>query len=103
VVPQLEPAIRLAYLSFAYAESKAQRRLEDQEAYAILEDSISRDADDLEELSSYSVPTFDTWSRYLREARNTLGEQKYTRRSGRTAGRSVVTSDQAERRNRDGD
>ena len=35
------------------------------------------------ELSDYYLPSFDTWSRNLRLARNALQEQKNTSRRGR--------------------
>jgi hypothetical protein len=38
------------------------------------------------------LPAFDTWAKQLRNARNPLGEQKYTRRGGRPTGRSIVAS-----------
>jgi hypothetical protein len=102
LVQRLEPAVRLAYLTFCYAESKAGKRLEDREAHELLkEDGIPEAAGERGELAEYRLPAFDTWARYLRDARNLLGEQKYTRRAGRPTGKSVVRGDQVERRKDD--
>jgi hypothetical protein len=91
------PSVRLAYLAFMYAESKAARRLEDREAYDLLnEEGIPSGAGDRGELTEYQLPTFETWSRQLRKAREALGEQKYTRRAGRPTGRSIVRGSQVE-------
>jgi hypothetical protein len=90
----MKRSVRLAYLTFTYAESKAEKRLEDAEAYALLkEKGIPGDAGECGELTGYSLPPFVTWARQLREARKALGEQKYTRRSGRTLGKGIVKAD----------
>ena len=97
ILEGLQPADRKAYLSFAYAESKVGKRLEDHEAHEWLtENGIDTNKGDAGELADYSLPVFDTWSRQLRNARNPLGEQKYTRRAGRVAGRSIVKGDEIE-------
>jgi hypothetical protein len=91
VLRKLEPADRTAYFSFQYAETKAEKRLEDQEAYRLLkEEGIPTDKGDLGELTDYCLPSFDTWSRQLRNARKALGERKYTPRDGRDAGSHSV-------------
>src|SRR5262249_37167775 len=95
----MKPSVRLAYLAFAYAESREGKRLEDQEAYAMLkEEGIPDVAGDLGDLTEYRLPEFATWSRQLREARKALREQKYTSRHGRSIGKSIAKSDQIEQR-----
>ena len=77
----LQPAHRLAYLSFLYAQAKLNgRRLEDREAHDWLNENGIEDAG---ELSDYILPDYSTWTRYLRKARNAIGEQKYTPRTKR--------------------
>jgi hypothetical protein len=94
---QLSPADLKAYLSFSFAESKKGKRLEDPEAYELLkEEGIPKDAGNLGDLADYCLPSFDTWTRYLRNARILLGEQKYTRRGGRSTGKSIIQGDQIE-------
>jgi hypothetical protein len=90
---RMEPAARLAYLAYCYAEAKVERRLEDREAFDWLkENGFDEDAGELVE---YQLPrALDTWTRQLRSARNLLGEQKYTRRRGRSYGSSVVRQDE---------
>jgi hypothetical protein len=96
-IQRMERAVRLAYLAFYYAESRAGRRLEDREAHELLkEEGIPEGAGERGELAEYQLPSFDTWSRYLREARSQLGEQKHTRRSGRQHGKSIMSGDQIE-------
>ena len=93
----LEPAIRKAFLSYQYEETKQGRKLQDQEAYQLLkEEGIPDDGGDLGELSNYNLPAFETWVRQLRTARQALGEQKYTPRRGRQHGRSIARGDQVE-------
>ncbi len=97
VLSNLEAAVRKAYYAFQYAESKAGKRLEDQEAYKLLKDEgIPTDKGDLGELTDYKLPSFDTWSRQVRNARKPLREQKYTRRAGRPTGSSIVKGDEIE-------
>jgi hypothetical protein len=98
LIQQLEPAVRLAYRTFCYAESKANKRLEDREAYDLFkEEGISDGTGNWGELEDYRLPAFDSWARYLREARKMLNEPKYTRRAGRPFGKSIVKGDQVER------
>jgi len=78
---------RKAYLSFKYAEFKKEKQLEDRPAYDWLKE---HGCDDAEGLADYKLPVLDTWSRYVREVRNKLGEQKYQPRAGRATGGSVV-------------
>jgi hypothetical protein len=103
VLRELQPAVRKAYLAFEYAESKAGKRLEDQEAHGLLKDEgIPTDKGDLGELADYELPAFDTWSRQVRMAREALGEQKYTPRAGRKTGRSIASGRELDRQ-KDGD
>jgi hypothetical protein len=85
----LSLAVGNAYASFVAAERKAGRKLKDHEAYKLLKDDGMPD-----ELDDYILPTFATWQRNLRRARNSLGEQKHTRRARRATGKSVANGDQ---------
>jgi len=98
VLRQLEPADRKAYFACQYAESKAERQLQDREAYQLLQDEgIPTDKGDLGELEGYVLPSFDTWAKQLRNARKPLGEQKYTQRAGRQTGGSIAKANEIER------
>ncbi len=97
ILKGLEKAVRRAYLSQQFAESKKGKELEDNEAYELLkEEGIPDDAGDLGELTDYEPPTFDTWRRYVTEARNALGETRYTKRKGRPRGGSIAKGDEIE-------
>jgi hypothetical protein len=91
----LEPAVRKAYLAYQYAESKKGGRLEDPEAYELLDEDGITDQGNRGELIDYALPILATWSRQLRDARKALGEQKYKRRGHRTT-RSIVKGNQLE-------
>jgi hypothetical protein len=93
----LEPASRKAYLAFEYVQSKRAFRLEDREAYNLLdEEGISTGQGNLGDLIDYELPNFDTWSRQLRKARNALQEQKNRRRGRAPTTRSIVKGNQIE-------
>lgn len=93
----LRPCDRQAYLAFQYAEQLAERQLQDHEAHEWLnENGIDTDKGELGELADYGLPSFETFAKYLRTARNALNEQKYSRRAGRTGGGSVVRGDEIE-------
>lgn len=78
----LQPSAANAYVSFTLAEARAQRRLEDREAWEDLkEHGVGDDKTDC--LADYKLPGFQTWCRYLRLARKALNERKYTPRTGR--------------------
>ena len=95
ILANLQPADRKAYLANQYAETMAGKQLQDHEAYDWLkENGIDTDKGDVGELADYNWPSFDSWSKQLRNARNPLGEQKYTRRKGRAAGKSIVRADE---------
>ncbi|MBX3435312.1 MAG: hypothetical protein KF847_18500 [Pirellulales bacterium] len=78
----LQPAHRKAYLSFLYAEALRETRLNDRDAWDCLNEFGVQYAGQ-SELQEYDLPVFATWSRYLRVARKSLDERKYTPRSGR--------------------
>lgn len=98
VLRQLEPAVRKAYLAYRYAESCAERQLEDREAYDWLrENGFDQGKGDLGELTDYEIPgSLETFRRYLTAARKPLGESKYTRRGGRKHGRSITRGNEIE-------
>jgi hypothetical protein len=93
-VQDLIRSVRNAYLAYEYAVSENQRELQDREAYDYLkEHGLPSDTRDLGELEGYRLPSFDTWSRQVRDARRQLGQQKYSRRANRTTGRSITHQD----------
>lgn len=100
---ELEPAHQKAYLSFLYAETKTGRRLEDREAWEWLSENGIDETKEGDGLHDYVLPILDTWARYLRQARNATGEQKYTPRTAKLPTASVVRSDQVERQTFDED
>jgi hypothetical protein len=79
-----KPSELKAYYSYKLAEERAERRLEDREAYDLL-DELLADEDSIEqftgELTDYKLPSFGTWSRQLRTARSATKERKYTPRT----------------------
>jgi len=92
---KLSPAVRKAYLSYLYAEAKAEKRLEDRDAHEWLhENAIDGEGERFGVLDEYELPAFDSWSRYLRRARKALGEKKYTSRHAKATTRSIVQSDE---------
>ncbi len=103
IMKEMKPADKKAYFSFQYAETQAEQKLEDQEAYKLLsEKGIQAGKGDLGEMTDYDLPSFDTWSRQLRNARNALKEQKYKRRGQPMRTRSIVGGNQIEnQRNED--
>ena len=102
ILKSLSLCVRQAYLAYHFAETKNGKRLKDQEAYDCLHEyGLPDNAGDLGELCDYELPGFDTWARYLGEARAALGEQKYTRRANRSKGRSIANADQVASPERD--
>jgi hypothetical protein len=87
-------APRLAYRAFDAAQRRAERELEDREAYDLLKEEGMPEEDGA--LADYLLPAFDTWARYLRVARKALGEQKYSPRAGRPTGKSIVRKNEIE-------
>lgn len=101
ILKRFSACVRQAYLAYQLAETMNGKRLEDREAYDYIKEyGLPDNAGDLGELSDYNLPAFDTWTRYLRDARQPLGEQKYNRRAKRPKGRSITTEDEIERPNR---
>lgn len=92
---KLSQSTRLAYLSFQAIEVQKCRRLEDREAYDLLsENGLPTDKGPLGVLADYKLPSFDTWTRYLRDARQAMGDSKYTQRAGRSHGSSIAKQDE---------
>ena len=85
----LWPSIRNAYLAFEFAVSKAGRILTDREAHDILkEEGVRRNGSG--ELIDYDLPCYATFTSYCTKARIELGEQKHTKRRGRSHHNSIV-------------
>ncbi|HVA50199.1 MAG TPA: hypothetical protein VNH11_27820 [Pirellulales bacterium] len=102
ILKSLSLCIRQAYFAFEFAQTMSGDKLEDREAYDYLhENGLHDNAGDLGELSDYELPVFETWRRYISEARRPLGEQKYSRRANRPKGRSIANADEVERPERD--
>jgi hypothetical protein len=104
-IGNLKKAVRRAWRSFELAALKAGKRLDDlksRDAYALLKELDCQDDPDTHvELADYKLPSLDTWVRYVRKARNALGEQKSSTRRGRPHGKSIVRQDQIEQPDRD--
>jgi hypothetical protein len=83
---QLKPSREKAYRLFQWATGQKPDLTRDRDVY----DWLQEHSDVLEEL-----PRFDTWSKYLREARAHYQDHKHTPRSTKTpSGKSVVRRDQ---------
>ena len=94
---KLTGAVRLAYLSNQRAESFAERSLTDRKAYDWLsENDWQTGKTDAGELADYDLPEFNTWRRYVVEARRILNESRYETRSGRRGGKSIVKASEIE-------
>jgi hypothetical protein len=78
---KLALADKKAYFTYSYVEFKIVKPT-DRDAYDWLKENglpDEREASDLaKELTGYTLPAFDTWSRQLRNARKALGEQKHS-------------------------
>jgi hypothetical protein len=98
ILKQLEPAVRKAYLAYQYAETIKCQKLEDRAAYDWLkENGFDSEKDEFGELMDYKLPkNYETFRRYLTEARKPLDENKYIPRAGRWHGRSIVEKDEIE-------
>jgi hypothetical protein len=90
-IDELEPAVQKAYVLFELIQQKAERRLEDPQAYKLVKEELPDEF--LALYPDYKLPTEETWKRYLGDARRLLDEHKYTRRAGRS-GRSTVNASQ---------
>jgi hypothetical protein len=60
------------------------------------EHEVPGDRGDIGELKDYTLPAYETFTRYLSAARTELGANKHSPRAGRSHGRSVVRRDQVE-------
>lgn len=105
-IGQLSKAVRRAWRSFEFAALNARKSLDDltcREAYTLLKEVDFRDDQDVpRELADYKLPpVFSTWEKYVRNARNALGEQKNTPRRGRSHGKSIVNRNQIDQTERD--
>ncbi|HEX5443977.1 MAG TPA: hypothetical protein VFW87_09125 [Pirellulales bacterium] len=77
ILQSLAISVREAYLAYELAETTKSKRLQDREAYEYIRgNGLPDKGGDLGELTDYEVPDFDTWARYLRRARNALGDHK---------------------------
>jgi hypothetical protein len=84
--PALKPSREKAYQQFLWAMEQDRSLKTDQGVY----DWLKKHSDEPEEL-----PAFDTWSKYLREARAYHQDHKHTPRSIKKAsGKSTVRRDQ---------
>jgi hypothetical protein len=83
---KLPPAREKAYQQFQWAvqQDAALEGATDRDVYEWLKEKL--DEDD-------KLPSFASWSKYVRDARKIQGVSKHTSRAGRT-GRSIVTPDQ---------
>ena len=91
-VDELRRGEKKALYAYNVAEQRNDRELTDIEAHRWLKEHIA--ASDHGDESDYNLPSFDTWSRYLRQARRKLGQSKYHRQADRTSGRSIVKANQ---------
>jgi len=85
----LTKAERLAYQSYEYAINTKEAELSeatDRQIHQWLKENGCSDPD-------YCLPSFETWSRYVRQGRWVHATQKNTLRKGRT-GRSIAKVDQ---------
>jgi hypothetical protein len=84
---KLAPSRQKAYEQYRWAlrMNTALQEARDQEVY----DWLKERPDEDEEL-----PRFDTWQRYLGEARAAYGTRKHNPRAGRESGRSVIRPDE---------
>jgi hypothetical protein len=86
---QLPPAREKAYRQYLDAVEKNPTLLSeatDREVYDWLQ----------EHAEGEQLPTYATWSKYVREGRNHYGTSKHTPRTGRPTGKSVVRRDDIE-------
>lgn len=84
---KLSPSRQKAYGQFldAVRRNPELANATDREVYDAITEQLDRDE---------TVPSFDTWSKYLREARTHHDANKYQRRAGRERGKGIVTRDQ---------
>jgi len=93
--PKLAPSHEIAFRQYLDAVEKNPTQLNgatDREVYDWLGNHVE---------AGEELPSFATWSRYLRKARDFYDAQKNTPRAGRAPGKSVVRQDQIECGERD--
>ena len=73
-------AAETAYRAYQLAEETIGNRIGDKDAYEWLRENGP---------DEYTLPPYENWARYLRQARQHYGDQKHRPRKGRT-GRSIV-------------
>jgi hypothetical protein len=85
--PKLPPSRHRAYAQYldAIRRNTALTDASDQDVYAWLQDYLDE---------GEKLPTFATWSKYVREARKATGTNKNHVRAGRDTGKSIVRPDQ---------
>ncbi len=94
ILNSLKPAVRRAILAYEHAEKQIESpHILDRDAWNLLKEQGVREPDSTE-LVDYCPPAFATFARHLRTARKALKEQKHQPRAVRTAGKSVVSSDE---------
>jgi hypothetical protein len=95
IVEELTPTARLAYLSYVYASQQmAVTNPKDEDAHKWLKERAPLKGRGTGDLSDYDPPGLESWTRYLRTARQALGEQKHKSRTARNSGSSIVRSDE---------
>jgi hypothetical protein len=87
----LEPAVMKAYWAFKYAEGKEEKRLDVRDAYDFL---AEHGIEGFPDLVDYTLPSLETFRRYLSEAWKVLDESRYSPRRGRSHGGSIVKPDE---------
>jgi len=93
ILKSLPSSQQKAYRSYKLMENVFPTNLTDREVYEHLKTDDFSTVNHEDYLHDYDLPSFDTWSRHLRKARQELGEQKNHIRRGRTTGRSIIGAD----------
>jgi hypothetical protein len=83
--PKLSPSRQKAYQQWQWAMRQSTELETDQQAY----DWLTEHQDEDEQL-----PSFSTWARYVRDARDAYGTSKHTSRKSRKTGPSIVRQDE---------
>jgi hypothetical protein len=79
----LPPSRRKAWMEYYEAEELL-GACTDKQAYEFINERLEKGA---------TLPSFETWRRYVRDARNALGLQKYSPGKGKPTGKSVISPD----------
>lgn len=90
----LQPAHRKAYFAYRYAEQQLGDKPTGEAVYDWLKEHTPVEGEMFQELDGYELPTFHTFTKYLRVARGTLGTSKYSTRAGRPTGKSITRPDE---------